>query len=80
MLHNTTCGCCINTSLTGLGGPLGPGVPLLFGHLGGPPFPLDDPQSPGDPPSSGGPPSSGSPPPLDGPPLSGSPPPSDDPL
>ena len=39
--------------LTGPGGPLGPGVPLLFGRLGGPPFPLDDPPSLGGPPPSG---------------------------
>ena len=71
VVSNTTCGCCIKTGLTGPGGPLGPGVPLLFGCLGGPPFPLDDPPSPGGPPSSEGPP------PLGSPPLSGGPPPPD---
>ena len=71
VVSKTTCDCCINTGLTGPGGPFGPGVPLLLGCLGGPPFLLDDPPSPGGPPLSGGPPSSG------GPPLSGGPPPPD---
>ena len=69
VVSNTTCGCCITTGLTGPGAPLGPGGPLLLGHLGGPPFPF------GGPPSSGGPPPPGSPPPAGGPPPAGSPPP-----
>ena len=73
----TTCGCCINTGLTGPGGPLGPRVPLLFRRLGGLQFPLDDPTSPGGLPLSGGPPSSGGPPLSGSPPLSGGPPPPD---
>ena len=59
VVSNTTCGCCVTTGLTGPGGPLSPGVPLLFGCLGVPSSPLDDPPSSGGTPSSGGPPSLG---------------------